>query len=81
MNNYNNHNLILESSPTPLPKDKDTILYVFTPMLSEIFKIAIIIAIIVMILSHYFALFRIKKELIKIRELLENSNLDGNNND
>ena len=64
-----------------LAKDNDSILKIFEPLFGPFISIAIVIFGIWAIIAHYFAIFRIRKETIKIRELLEDSLLITNDNE
>ena len=63
-----------------IPKKNDNVLNLFSPLINIAIIIAIFIGIIALILGHYLAIFRIRKETIKIRELLENSTMNNNDN-
>lgn len=64
-----------------LAKNNDNILQLFEPLLKPYLTVVIITALIIMGIAHYFALFRIRKEAIKIRELLEDSLLITDDNE
>jgi len=64
-----------------LAKNNDNILELLEPLLKPYLTIVIIAALITMRIAHYFALFRIRKETIKIRELLQDSLLITDDNE
>ena len=63
-----------------IPGKNDSIIEIFAPLLKIEITIALIIGIIALIIGHYLAIFRIRKETIKIRKLLENSTMNDNDN-
>lgn len=70
--------MILDVLKETLQKELDKIPWL--PPVIIILKIVFYIAIAIMIINHYLALFRIRKELIKIREILDNSPILNNDN-
>ena len=54
--------------------DQDIQKISWLPIIIKILLVIFIIILIIIEINHYLALFRIKNELIKVRELLENNN-------
>ena len=55
---------------------KDLMNLPWLPIVVTIGKIVLYILVIIVIINHYFSLSKIKKEIIKIRQLLENNKND-----